>query len=77
MRTIPALAKLRAMKGLSGRDLAHRAGLADETVSRIERGHTEPTARTIGKLAVALEMDFDELAALLTTHTEEPDEVSA
>jgi len=71
MRTIPALAKLRAMKGLSARDLARRAGLADETVTRIENGHNAPTATTIGKLARALEMDFDELADLLASAPEE------
>lgn len=74
MRTYPALAKLRAMRGLTAQALARKAGLADETVTRLERGYNTPTATTIGKLAAALEMDFDELAALLT---EEPDEVSA
>ena len=73
MRTIPALARLRSRRGWNARDLARRAGLAHETVSRIENGH-QPSLATIGKLANALEMDFDELVALLT---EEPDEVSA
>jgi Predicted transcriptional regulators len=73
MRTLPALARLRGRRGWTARDLARRADLADETISRIENGH-QPSPRTILKLAVALEMDFDELVALLT---EEPDEVSA
>jgi transcriptional regulator with XRE-family HTH domain len=73
VRTIPVLARLRGARGWTARDLARRADLADETISRIENGH-QPSPRTIFKLAAALEMDFDELAALLT---EEPDEVSA
>jgi transcriptional regulator with XRE-family HTH domain len=67
------LARLRGRRGWTGRDLARAADIADETVSRIENGY-QPSPRTIFKLANALEMDFDELAALLT---EEPDEVSA
>lgn len=73
MRTIPVLARLRGRRGWTGRDLARRAGIADETVSRIENGKM-PSPPTIAKLAAALEMDFDELAALLA---DEPDEVSA
>jgi transcriptional regulator with XRE-family HTH domain len=73
MRRIPALARLRGRRGWTARDLARRADIADETVSRIENGH-QPSTRTIYKLATALEMGFDELAALLT---EEADEASA
>jgi len=75
MQAMPALARLRGARGLSQRQLAQRADLTVETVSDIERGATaRPYPSTIRKLARALEMDFDELAALLT---EEPDEVSA
>ena len=71
MRTIPALARLRGARGLSQRQLAQRADLTVETVSDIERGATtKPYPSTIRKLARALEMEFDELAALLT----EPEE---
>jgi transcriptional regulator with XRE-family HTH domain len=73
MGKLHPLARLRGRRGWSGRDLARAADIADETVSRIEHGY-RPGPKTIYKLAAALEMDFDELAALLT---EEPDEVSA
>jgi transcriptional regulator with XRE-family HTH domain len=73
MGNLHPLARLRGRRGWSGRDLARAADVADETVSRIENG-LMPSPRTIYKLAAALEMDFDELADLLT---EEPDEVSA
>ena len=60
---------------MSQRQLAQRADLTVETVSDIERGATtKPYPATIKKLADALEMDFDELAALLTG---EPEEASA
>ena len=73
MGTMPVLARLRGRRGWTARDLARRADVADETISRIENGRPA-RADTIAKLAVALEMDFDELADLLTA---EPDEVSA
>jgi len=75
MQPMPVLARLRGARGLSQRQLAQRADLTVETVSDIERGATaKPYPATIRKLAAALEMDFDELAALLT---EEPDGVTA
>jgi transcriptional regulator with XRE-family HTH domain len=74
MGNLHPLARLRGRRGWTGRDLARAADIADETVSRIENGRYRPGPKTIYKLALALEMDFDELAALLT---EEPDEVSA
>ena len=74
METLSALARLRGRRGLTQRQLANLADLTIETISDIERGDTNrPQLSTIRKLAAALEMDFDELLALLT----EPDEVSA
>lgn len=73
MGNLHPLARLRGRRGWSGRDLARAADVADETVSRIEHGY-RPGPKTIFKLARALEMDFDELATLLT---EEPEDVSA
>ncbi len=73
MGNLHPLARLRGRRGWSGRDLARAADIADETVSRIEHGYM-PGPKTIFKLANALEMDFDELAALLTG---EPEDVSA
>jgi len=75
MQPMPVLARLRGARGLSQRKLAQLADLTMETVSDIERGATrKPYPSTIRKLAAALEMDFDELATLLT---EEPDEAAS
>ena len=75
METPSALARLRGRRGLTQRQLANLADLTIETISDIERGDTtRPQLATIRKLADALEMDFDDLLALLTA---EPDEVSA
>ena len=74
METPSALARLRGRRGLTQRQLANLADLTIETISDIERGDTtRPQLATIRKLAHGLDMDFDDLLALLT----EPDEVSA
>ena len=39
--------------GLSQRALARRAGVPQSVVSRIERGHTSPTAGTLERLLAA------------------------
>lgn len=44
----------RRARGLTQAELAERAGIALETVSRIEQGHTRPTIRTLDKIAGAL-----------------------
>ena len=71
MRTVPPLAKLRGVRGWTARELSIRADLTIETISRLEHGHRNPSPGTIAKLARALEMDFDELAALLLNEPEE------
>jgi transcriptional regulator with XRE-family HTH domain len=75
VETPSALARIRGRRGLTQRELAIRSDLTIETISDIERGDTtRPQLSTIRKLATGLEMDFDELVALLT---EEPEDVSA
>jgi len=54
MRT--ALAYIRAARGLSQVELAKRSGVAQTTISAIERGDCVPIVRTIAQLAVALDM---------------------
>ncbi len=50
-----ALRRLREEAFLNQRELAERAGVAEHTVMRIERGHTpHPTRTTIRALAAAL-----------------------
>jgi transcriptional regulator with XRE-family HTH domain len=65
MGGLPALARLRGRRGWTQRELARRADITIETVSRIENGRRPPSTMTLHKLATALEMDFDELADLL------------
>jgi len=50
-------------------ELAEEAGLALETVSRIEQRHAKPTLMTLARLAGALEI---QLPALLTAEPEGP-----
>ena len=49
-----SLKKIRESKGLSQKDLASAAGLARETVSRIELGIRYPRTDTVRKLCSAL-----------------------
>jgi transcriptional regulator with XRE-family HTH domain len=51
----------RERAGLTQAQLAERAGLADATISRVERGRLHPSADLIGKLASALGVTVDDL----------------
>lgn len=48
---------LREDHGLTQAQLAERAGIDQGDLSRIERGATSPTARTLGRIAEALDAD--------------------
>ncbi len=53
--------RLRAERGDTQEDLAHRAGLTVAAFARIERGHANPTWTTVTRIAAALDIS---LAAL-------------
>ncbi len=48
---------LRNNHGLTQAQLAERCGMSQADISRIERGSTSPTARTLQRIADALEAD--------------------
>ncbi len=49
--------ELRERRGLTQAQLAERCGMDQGDISRIERGSTSPTARTLQRLGDALEAD--------------------
>lgn len=51
------LVELREKHGLTQAQLAERSGVDQGDISRIERGTTSPTARTLQRIADALEAD--------------------
>jgi len=51
------LKELREAKGLSVRGLAREAGVSTETIYSVEHGHRQPSVRTLGKLARALDVE--------------------
>ena len=55
------LAAVRREKGLSQTDLAKSVGVSRNTVSSIETGQYEPTAKLALLLCVALDKKFEEL----------------
>lgn len=55
MPSMPQIRAARALLGWSQTDLAGRCGLALNTVSRHERGATEPTPATMDAMQQALE----------------------
>ena len=55
------LKDIRHKRCISQADLSQRAGVAESTICRLERGHQKPTFRTIRKLAAALEVDPSEI----------------
>lgn len=50
--------ELRARHGLTQEQLAERCGVDQGDISRIERGSTSPTARTLQRIAEALDADL-------------------
>ena len=52
-----ALIQLRERHGLTQIQLAERCGMNQADISRIERGSTSPTARTLQRIAEALGAD--------------------
>ncbi|MFI7641591.1 helix-turn-helix domain-containing protein [Nonomuraea sp. NPDC049400] len=62
------LRRLRRGAGLTGKELASRAGVAQPTISRIETGRLLPVPETVERLVIALDLDEaarGELDALL------------
>lgn len=53
---------LRERHGLTQAQLAQRCGIDQADISRIERGSTSPTARTLQRIADALEADVQLVA---------------
>ncbi len=49
--------ELRERHGLTQGELAERCGIDQGDISRIERGSTSPTARTLQRIAEALDSD--------------------
>ena len=55
------IVRLRQLKGWTQEDLAYYADLTVASISKIERGVTNPTLKTLDKIADALGVETDEL----------------
>ncbi|WP_368233485.1 helix-turn-helix domain-containing protein [Anaerotruncus rubiinfantis] len=55
------IVRLRQLKGWTQEDLAHYADLTVSSISKIERGKSNPTLRTLDRIADALGVETDEL----------------
>ncbi len=55
------LKEVRAEKKLSQQDLAEMVGVSRNTISSLETGQYEPTAKLAYVLAIALDMKFEDL----------------
>ena len=55
------IVRLRQLKGWTQADLAHYADLTVASISKIERGVTNPTLKTLDKIADALGVETDSL----------------
>ncbi|MDP8974690.1 MAG: helix-turn-helix transcriptional regulator [Actinomycetota bacterium] len=49
--------QLRAARGMTTRGLAGAAGISTETLNAIEHGRRQPSVRTLGKIARALNVE--------------------
>jgi len=63
MRAVPQLKVVREDQGWSQRDLAARSGVAQNTISQLERGERKAMPSTVRKLAGALEVEPSVLLA--------------
>lgn len=52
------IVELRESRGLTQSELAERCGIDQGDISRIERGSMSPTARTLQRIAEALDSDL-------------------
>lgn len=55
------LKKVRADKNMSQQELANMVGVSRNTISSLETGQYEPTAKLALVLAIALDMKFEDL----------------
>ncbi len=55
------LKETRTEKGLSQQELADMVGVSRNTISSLETGQYEPSAKLAYVLCIALEMNFEEL----------------
>jgi len=55
------LKEIRTEKGLSQQELADMVGVSRNTISSLETGQYEPSAKLAYVLCIALEMKFEEL----------------
>jgi len=56
--------KYRVKKGLTQLDLAATCGFDESAIGRLENGNTNPTIKTLLKLAKALEVKLSELVKI-------------
>jgi len=62
-RRIVALRQARKLKQI---DIVRRSGVSQRTMTSIERGRGSPSIRTLAKIAVALDMPWQELVNFRT-----------
>jgi DNA-binding CsgD family transcriptional regulator len=70
MRDVPQLKLVREDQGLSQRDLAARSGVAQNTISQLERGERQAMPSTVRKLADALGVEPSALLGEVLTPRE-------
>lgn len=54
--------RLREKKGINSKDLAERAGITPQTISRIEQGHTDVSFTTLRRILAAMGYSLKDLA---------------
>jgi XRE family transcriptional regulator, regulator of sulfur utilization len=72
------LRRIRQERGLSLRDLARLSGIADHaSLSRIERGVTQPPIGTIMRLSAGLSIPVGQLAELMAADWADREQVAS
>lgn len=66
-----AIREFRKKRSVTQEDLAHDAGITVGTLSLIERGRSNPAWGTVRRIAAALDVSIDKIAALAVTKERE------
>lgn len=61
MKTGQLIREIRIKKGMTQAELAARTAISARTIQRIENGRVDPRSYTLQSIAVALEVDFEDL----------------
>ena len=59
------LSELRIRQGMSGTDLAQKVGVTRQNISKIEKGHSNPSPALAKSITMVLNVPFDSIFSIV------------